>query len=75
MPPENRAESLECGKIVVYTSDKSIGYDLRTNFFQKNRKKCLTAGRVLGITTNALRHSGTEKAPRGREERSAEELF
>ena len=28
----------------------------------KKRKKCLTDGSVLGITNNALRHSGTEKA-------------
>ena len=42
------------------------------NFFQKTSKKCLTSGGELGITTNALRHSGSEKAPRGREERGAE---
>ena len=48
-------------------------YSLSSNFFQKIRKKCLTAGRDLGITTNALRHSGSEKALRGREERGAEE--
>ena len=31
----------------------------------KIRKKCLTVGAVLGITNNALRHSGSEKAQRG----------
>lgn len=49
--------------------DKSRCYHIKYKNFQKIAKKCLTSGVDLGITTNALRHSGSEKAPRGREER------
>ena len=34
----------------------------------------MTSGGELGITTNALRHSGSEKALRGREERVPKSL-
>ena len=52
-----------------------MGYAKKLRYFKILWKKCLTVGRVLGITTNALRHSGSEKALRGREERGAEEPF
>ena len=42
--------------------DKIDGWFKKLIFLKIFRKKCLTAGSVLGITNNALRYGGSEKA-------------
>ena len=52
----------EVGLFHKLSPDKRVGCLKKLIFLKIFRKKCLTGVSVLGITNNALRHSGSEKA-------------